>query len=986
MRIANLLLVMLAFVCGPHISALKAADGFWLMGRDLGLTGQTNWNDYDGGDAPEGAYMGWLIAGTTNLSGTVPLGRTLPTGTYYVMVKLTDYMGSPGQVEIQLGGGRSTGVAQNSDWNKYWTLPAIIQTTQPTTQVVINLIKTIASTDVQKYLVRGIYITTNANENVPLYGYDRIVDYTYPAVMATSPARKGNLLPDGSFETGLGHGWGFLAEGYERQVPMQGFWVPNSANNTAFHGTACIRIPVKGSLISRIEKVKPNKRYTLSAWVRSPTSTGVGMGIYNVATPPPGFPGVVNLYDSSFRITPNWSRISVSGTLLAYPNSDYQILISANPDTYVDAVQLEEGDASPFRPGADVEIGFQSDKPGRILFEDENPALNVAAFNNSAVAFSGALVFEIYDIYNRKIAGGEKTLSVAPSSRLVYPLTLPVRRGIFRVVAWVKDLPRTLEEVTCAVVPRPRVAGVDESSIIGVHPNLMDFELAMHQRMGIKWGRAMSPEAVFRWAKNEPIEGSITWYDDKVDRAAPAGMSIMGTIGTNSEWPAWADNNGMPNLDKWESFVERLVTHYKGRVKYWEIWNEPIYVFTPEFYAELLKRAGAAIRRADPTAKIVGMGGVYKKDWILQVMNALGTHWQPYLDIISTHLYPPGTDPSGGEAEDRAVAFKNEVIDRYGVEVWNTEAGVWDEGFYKTANSNFSPIGDPMWPHSDSERYVHGCFYEPERLMANFVHCVGNGLTKYFYYDSRIYNNPSYQKSHPTMLEYDDSMRAKGITYAIAAWFLDGSRGLGGMINNATTYAYLFDRGGTATVVVWSKDKLNHSIQLPAADWRIFDMMGNEMPLTNANIPFSRTPVYVQSASLSPDAVRLAFQAATASDRADVLPPNLSLDEFPTGPITDRNMEIRWLGIDETSIPSASNPVAVTYSYQLQGRDVDWSAWTPATHVSLISLFAGNYTFRVRARDAAGNISATVSSSITVWSLLPPAPPGNLRVRKSGSP
>jgi len=127
--------------------------------------------------------------------------------------------------------------------------------------------------------------------------------------------------------------------------------------------------------------------------------------------------------------------------------------------------------------------------------------------------------------------------------------------------------------------------------------------------------------------------------------------------------------------------------------------------------------------------------------------------------------------------------------------VWNTETGVWDEGFYKTANSNFSPGGEAIWPHFDSERYVRGSYYESERLIANLVHCLGNGLTKYFYYDSRIYVDPSYQKSHPTMLEYDDSIRAKGITYAIASSFLDRAQTMGSVSKNANTYAYLFDRG-----------------------------------------------------------------------------------------------------------------------------------------------------------------------------------------------
>src|SRR5687767_9409670 len=84
-----------------------AADGFWILADDLPLAGQTNWVYYNGGDGPEGSYMGWLHSGATSLRGNIDLKRTLPAGTYYVMVKVIDYMGN-GQVRIAAGSGLST--------------------------------------------------------------------------------------------------------------------------------------------------------------------------------------------------------------------------------------------------------------------------------------------------------------------------------------------------------------------------------------------------------------------------------------------------------------------------------------------------------------------------------------------------------------------------------------------------------------------------------------------------------------------------------------------------------------------------------------------------------------------------------------------------------------------------------------------------------------------------------------------------------------
>jgi hypothetical protein len=963
---------MLKASCLPGSEA-RAADGFWILGPDLALSGQTNWYAYNGVDAPEGAYMGWLFAGTTNLAGTIDLQRSFPPAKYYVMLKVIDYTGG-GKISIAAGGGSATTGTTNDDWNKYWTLPVSIQASHAFSGLTVTLLKTMAATNVQKYLLRGLYITTNANENVPLYGEDRIANWAYPVGTNTGSTSPANLIENGSFEVGLGHGWGFMAEGYDRDLPISSLW----DTNQAWQGTAAFRFPSHSSkLISRICTVKSNQVYTLSAWVRSAAPSGIGMGIYNVGTPPSGLPAVQNIAQT-FYTTTNWTRISVNGFLPAYPNSDYQVVLTGESNVWVDAIQLEEDGLSPFKPHAAIEIGFASDKPGRIFFEDENPSLDLLACNSSTTAFSGTVAYEVFDVFNRKITSGEIPLAVSPNARSVQSFALPVARGIFRVVAWVKGVDGTMEEVVYAVVPRPRTQSADQSSIIGVSPNLLPFELAMHQRLGYKWARAMSPEAIFRWASIEPVEGQITWYDEKVNQATNYGLTIMGTIGSNNYWPPWADTNGLPDLDKWEAFVAQLVTHYRGRVPYWEIWNEPIYTFTPQFYAQMLQRAANAIRQSDPAAKIVGMGGVYSSDWVLQVMGALGTNWSQSLDVISTHLYPPSNEPSIGETADQASAFRQQVVNQYGVEVWNTETGVWDQGFYKTANSGFSPAGEPMRPYLDSERYFQGCYYESENLLINFLHCVGNGLTKYFYYDSRIYVDPSYLRSHPTMLEYDDTIRSKGITYAIAGYLLGNSVGLGSVSPDTnTTYAYLFAGSSNATVALWSKDRLNHSLQLGVSGWKIFDLMGNQILATNSAVVYGRTPVYVQSASLTSDTLGAAFRTGIASNISDTLPPNLSIDQFPTGPVSKPDISLRWLGIDETSIPSPVNPNAVAYSYMLQGRDTNWSAWTPGTHVLLTGLPGGTYTFQVRGRDAAGNVSATESRQVIITP--PTAPPTNLR-------
>ena len=865
-----------------------------------------------------------------------------------------------------MGGGAGFVEPINRDENRYWTGPALINTVEPTNQIRVTLVKTIAASNIQKYLILGVYVTPNPNENFPLYGYDRIMNFTYPTAMDNGPPVKGNMIENSSFEVGTGHGWGILAKGYERNFSLMSL----RDETVAYHGKASLRLPIEAHLYSRVYTVKPNKKYTLSMWVRSTDSSKVSLSLYNVSTPPKGFPSVQKL-SQSFSIDRKWRRVSLSGYLVNYPNAEYQIDIHAGPNTWIDAMQLEEGDLSGYAASTTLEVGLLSNHSSNIFYDDEPVLMDLMCYNDSGDIVSRSIRYEIYDYLNRKMKEGTRVVTVPAHSDLRQSIDFSLhQRGIFRVVFWVEGEQRSQEEVVFSVLPRPSVQGLDGSSAIGIHPNLVDYQLEALQKMGMKWARALSPAAIFRWSNIEPTEGQLIWHDDQVQKALVYGMTILGTIGTNNYWPAWADKGGLPDLDKWEQFVKALVTHYKDRVKYWEIWNEPIYVFTTSFYADMLKRAGRVIRRVDPSAKIVAMGGTHSKDWILEVLNHLGEEWRSYVDIVSTHLYP-----SDGDTGQGATAFKQYVIDVYKVPVWNTETGVWDEGFYKGKNSNFVRFGEPFWPSLDSERYHQGSHYGAERMARNFLHSTGNGFSGYFYYDSRIHATPNYLRSHPTIMEYDDTIRSKGVAYAVLAHFFDHAQGLGNISPDPNTYAYLFSKGGKPLVAMWAHDKKHKVITLPIAGFKAYDMMGNKITLTGTSIPYNRRPVYIEGAGISVEALRSAFQAGRVADAADNLPPNLSIEVAPTGPMVEKTLQLRWIAIDESSIPSTQNPDAILYSYKLEKHDSAWSAWIAATYMEYNNLAPGAYTFLVKAKDAAGNVSEPVRREIRVHEASAPIPP-----------
>ena len=974
LRLRNTFILINSLIILLLPNNLRAGDvSISLMSTQLGIcspscqtygckTGcQGNWWYYDAGDAPEGGYFVFL--GETNPfeDATINLGQTINPGTYYVFVKALGYLNTRTYtVDITAGGGSVTVPLNSSDWNGRWTERAELKVTNPT-----DTIKVRFSVDQVVYgtkvLFTGLYLTDDPKEVV--LSSDVVTNLTYPTVMDDSSPVKGNILENSSFETGIGYGWG---QHFGWSNARSSFWT----NESAFHGNYSIKLPGYSYFTSRVLNLKPNKKYTLSFWIRGESNGANGkIMLTNTFSPPSGFPAR-HVLSKSFTVSTNWQRVSLTGYVLKYPTSDYNIEIFQyqNPPTnfFIDAIQLEEGDLTDYQPKKPVEIGLVIDKPGNVYYEDEPIIGELRVFNSSAQAVTKQIHYQIFDYLNQKIVDSSITVDVSGNSVKSTNLNIsPGKRGIFRIVLWINDEDGTEEEVAFSVVPRPAVVGVDESSYMGVHPQFFEAHFETLQRLGIKWARVMSPANFFRWSVVEPQDDQFVWYDAEVQRAAPRGITIMGTIMV--PWPSWADNGGLPNLNKWQEFVSQIVNHYKPWVKYWEIDNEPNYMFPPNFYAQMLKMACDAIEANDPQAKIIAMGGT-SLSFMQQVIAELeklypGWNWKEHLYAFSTHAYPGGYGPE---------QFKTGIIDTLGEPVWNTETGAWDLGFYKGANSNFISWGKNLYPFKDAERYYRGAVRAVEAVVTNFLRSIGEGMSKYFYYDSRSAAAPNYFSSHPTIMEHDDTVRAKGIAYTIAGYFIDHATSLGNQAIETNTYAYLFERSGIPTLAIWTKDLTSKilTISLSPSQFKVYDIMGNLIPISGSSIPYGRTPIYIQGQSISVADFQSAIKAGSVSNRVDSIPPNISISQAPRGPVDNGSLRLRWIAIDSEAIPFLAkgfnnNPNSILYSYRIVGKNEAWSPWSTTSYLD-VNLPSGNYTFEVKAKDEAGNESEVARRAIIV--------------------
>ena len=164
-----------------------------------------------------------------------------------------------------------------------------------------------------------------------------------------------------------------------------------------------------------------------------------------------------------------------------------------------------------------------------------------------------------------------------------------------------------------AAVGRPDV-GSQQPSIAWESTSQMNADLDAMVAAGMTWVRAD-----FYWSSIEPQRGRFAWgATDNFVRAATDAVCVCWRCPTTRRaGPATGPTDKYPPRDPrdYATFVQAAAAHYTPMgVHAWEIWNEPNNAMfwapraDPAAYTTLLKLAGAAIKRADPSATVVTGG------------------------------------------------------------------------------------------------------------------------------------------------------------------------------------------------------------------------------------------------------------------------------------------------------------------------------------------------------------------------------------------
>lgn len=121
----------------------------------------------------------------------------------------------------------------------------------------------------------------------------------------------------------------------------------------------------------------------------------------------------------------------------------------------------------------------------------------------------------------------------------------------------------------------------------------------------------------FEDRRHEPYRSAWAKYDRIVDEAEARGLELIVRISNPPEWTRAArDGPGTfappDDAQDFADFVGAVVGRYMGRIRYYQLWNEPniypewgSYPINPEAYTALLRAGATAARAADPNVVII---------------------------------------------------------------------------------------------------------------------------------------------------------------------------------------------------------------------------------------------------------------------------------------------------------------------------------------------------------------------------------------------
>lgn len=707
-----------------------------------------------------------------------------------------------------------------------------------------------------------------------------------------APTPKGNLVPNGDFESGLvgwrGDGYGDVNLVWETTggaVSGQKCLHTLTAARTDYQALLHPASPV--SLRSRPIPVSPGRHYTFSYQVKANPQYNPRIQVDGTGTTDGSFPSLVAPTYPTVNNT--WQQVTRSFTVpssFTAPSMCVYLQYPSSGDLWIDNVRIVAGEGMNMPALRDrIAVGPQTLPVGSLFVAGTQSPITLNIVNTSPVAHDVTVQPTIVDCEERSVPAGPPlgTFNVGPNSSRTTTYNIDTsRRGTFRLGFDLTSEGQTwhqLAEIKYAVIVNMQNVGNADNSIFGMNTH-MEREPSVHltrsmnvlSQCGVKWIRAW-----WGWGMCEATQGTFdfTEYDRQFNGVTNGtGMRIMPILlryYSNYEY-SWAGPVSGGNaiqeypyasmLPEWTVWVGKVAQHFSGQIKAYELWNEPTMgsspngVLTSQQYANLINATTPALRQYDPNAKLVAFAGTPVTGTTnASIHGVLALNTISQMDVLSEHSYSQLALPEINYPKElTAVKAELTAVGAPNLPIWHSEQGL-------------SGDGDGYLAPTISEADIAGLYVRNIITAASLTKTPQGTSSKFFWFSWDV--PPTYGM---TVFYGDYVPRPRLAALNAGASFLEGlSYQKSYNPSNTTTFAHLFSNPSAAVCVVWnSTAAANLSLSIPAASLQAFDMMGNAIPVGgvgSATIQLPRErPVYLKCAAADYNQLDSALTGMTATD------------------------------------------------------------------------------------------------------------------------
>ena len=611
-----------------------------------------------------------------------------------------------------------------------------------------------------------------------------------------------------------------------------------------------------------------------------------------------------------------------------------------------------------------IRLEIETGNPVHVLTPGKADRLRLVLRNAGDARFRGKAEAVFEDFFGRTFSEKLPSVELAAGETM----TCPVRTPLPAPGHWdvrLRLFPEGGGEVTkkrsfAGFKPAGPTPGKAEGFLWGIssHPQLHPAPVQKLEALAAALvGAKVVREDVY-WHRVQPARGQWDFrsFDQTVAIFAEQGIELQAILCYCAPWAARdpgakRPEKAEPEPEAWKTFCREMAKRYRGRVRFWEVWNEPDVTpfsgFSSASYAKMMLNAYKAVKTGNPDARVLTGG-----------FATLANH---------PMLREPGY-------QENALRLGKGGYDIHAYH----EHGDFHPHFVRMVEERFLPmrkragVTEPWWANETALTSSGG--NEKPQAMALYkklIYAWSRGAVGYNWYDLRNDgDDPNHGEHNYGMMTRDFYPKPVYTVYNTLTTLFGGKKFVRQLNAGEGEWLFLFRDGEEMALAAWSENGGIPPVivRTDAASAEAVDLMNNPRPveihdgrilLETGSLPvtlrlrgatraeFAGNPVRLESADLALPGKPYRFAAgltnpfdkpvefvlefrAPAGFRPEKTERRLTV---PAGKTAAPVCELR---ADENFRPVFGTPVTLTADYRLSGGAVKGSVSMPVRVAQVI--------------------------------------------------